>query len=283
MVELASFWCDAARADTIRRMTDTHDLARRALDVNQAQFALGNECFEADGGRFVRNAATPEIRDANHVSHVAAASPEAIDALLARVEREFAHAPHRAYQCDFRTPPEFEARLTLDDFTMRTALVSVLEGDLIGEPRPFEIRTVESEHEWRAFDALHALDWRESREKLGQEEAPEVGAAMAHTRRLKCPPSRYYLGYIDGAPRGYFSTLPGIDDMAQVEDLFVEPAYRRRGLATALIHHTVAACRAAGAGPIVIVSEPADTPKHMYAAMGFRPVAVKRDYWKVVG
>jgi ribosomal protein S18 acetylase RimI-like enzyme len=103
---------------------------------------------------------------------------------------------------------------------------------------------------------------------------------MAGTRRAKCPPSRYYLGYIEGTARGYFSTLPGIDAMAQVEALFVDPAYRHRGLATALIHHCVRACRKAGAGPVVIVADPTDTPKHMYAAMGFRPVAIKRDYWK---
>jgi GNAT superfamily N-acetyltransferase len=261
-------------------MSAHHDLARRALEVNEAQYALANECFDADGARFIRNTTTPAVRDANHVSHVTASTPEEIDRLLSRVEREYAHAPARAYHCDFRTPPGFEARLMLDSYFLRDSLVSVLHDDLIGEPRPFNITSVESEEDWRLFEELHALDWRETRERLGQEEFPEVGLTMARTRRAKCPPSRYYLGYIDGAPRGYFSTLPGIDDMAQVEDLFVDPAYRHRGLATALIHHCVRACREAGAGPIVIVADPADTPKHMYAAMGFQPVAVKRDYWK---
>ena len=257
-----------------------HDLAVRALDVNEAQYALANECFEAEGALFVRNTATPAVRDANHASHVTASTLDEIERLLARVEREYAHAPARAYHCDFRTPPGFEARLLLDGFTMRDNLVSVLDGDLIGEAKPFEIAPVETEDGWRLFEALHALDWRETRERLGQEEFPEVGLAMGRTRRAKCPPSRYYLGYVDGAPRGYFSTLPGIDGMAQVEDLFVDPPYRPHGLATALIHHCVRACRDAGAGAVVIVADPTDTPKHMYAAMGFRPVAIKRDYWK---
>ena len=43
-----------------------HDLAVRALDVNEAQYALANECFEAEGALFVRNTATPAVRDANH-------------------------------------------------------------------------------------------------------------------------------------------------------------------------------------------------------------------------
>lgn len=263
-------------------MTTHHHLAERALAVNDAQFAIGNECFDADGGRFIRNVASPDIRDANHVSHVTAAAPAEIERLLERAGVEFAHAPHRAYHCDVTTPPEFEARLLLADFQTKATLIAVLEGELAGAAKPFDIAPVQSEGDWRAFGGLHALDWRESRAKLGQVEAAAVGEAMARTRQLKCPPAQYYLGYIDGVARGYFSTLPGIGTMAQVEDLFVEPGFRHRGLATALVHHCVARCREAGAGPVVIASDPDDTPKHLYAAMGFRPVAVKRDYWRVV-
>ena len=60
-------------------------------------------------------------------------------------------------------------------------------------------------------------------------------------------------------------------------------AYRHRGVATALIAHCVDDARAHGAGPVVIVSDPTDTPKHMYAALGFRPVALKRGWLKRLG
>ena len=50
----------------------------------------------------------------------------------------------------------------------------------------------------------------------------------------------------------------------------------------ALIHRCVAHCREQGAGPIVIAATASDTPKEMCAAMGFRPVAVKREYGKGV-
>jgi predicted GNAT family acetyltransferase len=68
--------------------------------------------------------------------------------------------------------------------------------------------------------------------------------------------------------------------MGQVEDLFTHPDFRHRGLATALIHHCVADARQQGAGPVMLVADAHDTPKDMYAAMGFRPVAAKREYWK---
>ncbi len=62
--------------------------------------------------------------------------------------------------------------------------------------------------------------------------------------------------------------------------MFTHPDFRHRGLATALIDHCVADRRAHGAGPVVIVADPTDTPKRMYAALGFRPVAIKRSWRK---
>lgn len=60
----------------------------------------------------------------------------------------------------------------------------------------------------------------------------------------------------------------------------MHPDYRKRGVATALIHHCVSQCRAKGAGPVVIVADPTDTPKNIYARMGFRPVAIQSKYLK---
>ena len=62
--------------------------------------------------------------------------------------------------------------------------------------------------------------------------------------------------------------------------LFTHPDYRHRGLATALVHHCVADSRKRGAGPVALEADPAGTPKHMYAAMGFRPLSVSHEYLK---
>jgi GNAT superfamily N-acetyltransferase len=104
-----------------------------------------------------------------------------------------------------------------------------------------------------------------------------VGDRLALVARLKTPPDRKWLAYVDGAARGMASAWE-MDGVGQVEDVFVEPRSRHRGIATALIHHCVADCRARGAGAVVIVADAADTPQTMYAAMGFRPVATKRRY-----
>jgi len=256
------------------------EVVRRALAVNQALLALGNEVFEAEGAAFVRNRDAPAIRDSNHVANVRARTPEEIDRLLARVDREYAGVPHRRFDVDLDTPPAFEARLALEGYRSDEALVMLLEGELIGEAPSHRIRLVESEPDWAAYAALHAIDWRAYTERLGRPVEPAVGEAMRRCRRAKSPPVRWWLAWADGEPRAYFSSWEGTEGVGQVEDLFTHPEFRHRGLATALIHRSVADCRAYGAGSVVIVADPTDTPKELYARLGFRPVAIKRSWWK---
>lgn len=259
-----------------------HDLIRRALRVNQANLALGHETFAAHGALFVRDLALPRIYDANHVAQVTAETAGDIERLLARVEREYAHCGHRQFHVDFATPPAFEARLLLDGYTKGESLVMLLEGALRASPRPFDIRPIAGDADWAAFAALARLDWAEHRERIGMKDEPGVGDDHARGRRAKCPPVRYWLGSIDGTPRGYFSSWEGAEGVGQVEDLFVQREFRHRGLATALIDHCVRDSRATGASAVVIVADPTDTPMRMYNAMGFRPVAVSRAFRRIL-
>lgn len=84
---------------------------------------------------------------------------------------------------------------------------------------------------------------------------------------------------------GDLAATPPVYDMRPVDNVeawSIMAEFKRRGIATALVHHCVADARACGAGPVVAVTDAADTPKHMYAAMGFRPVAILRDYLKTI-
>ena len=80
------------------------------------------------------------------------------------------------------------------------------------------------------------------------------------------------------ASGGMASVWDGLDGVGYVEDVFVEPAYRHRGLATALLHRCAADTRARGTRALTLVADADDTPQAMYAAMGFRHVATKRRY-----
>ena len=256
------------------------ELTSRALDVDAANLALGHETFEACGATFVRNRAYALIYDANHVAAINASTPDEIERLSARVELEYAHASHREFGVDFRTPPAFVARLLLDGYERRDSLVMVLEGDLRARPSDVEIRPVQTEDDWREYAALKALDWLEHERRIKKAPEPSVGEALYAVGRLKQPPVQYWFACLKGRPLAYFNSWGGIDGVGQIEDLFTHPKFRHRGLATALIHHCVRECRRNGAGPVVIVADPTDTPKQMYAAMGFRPVAVYSHYLK---
>ena len=71
--------------------------------------------------------------------------------------------------------------------------------------------------------------------------------------------------------------------MGKVEDLFTDPDFRGRGVASALIASAVADARERGAGPVLVGARPDDTPRLMYAAMGFRPLCLTRAYRLMLG
>jgi GNAT superfamily N-acetyltransferase len=258
-----------------------NDLVRKAIDVNQRLLALGSETFEAAGGVFVRNRDVPRIYDANHVAAVTASAPDEIDALLGRVEQEYAHLPYRRFDTDPFTPPEVEARLAYEGYDPGSpALFLILEGELRGEPKPCDIRPVESDADWAAYETLDNADWIEEAEKRERPAGLNISADMCRVRRAKSPKARFWMAYVEDRPAAYFMSWEGIEGVGQVEDLFTLPEFRHRGLATALIHHSVADCRKHGAGPVLIVARPDDTPKRMYRALGFRPLCLTRNYFK---
>ncbi|HZU75167.1 MAG TPA: GNAT family N-acetyltransferase, partial [Dehalococcoidia bacterium] len=241
----------------------------------QDYLALGNETFQAAGARFVRSTALAAIRDANHMDRITAASPREIEALLEQAAHEYAHCDHLRFDVDPRTPPAFEAALRLDDgFEWSESLVMALEDELRGRAQPFEIRAVADEVGWAELGRLHAANWAEGERGADT----NVGTAMLASMRRKSPRVRFWLGYADGAARGYVASWEGTQGVGQVESLFVHPDARHRGLATALLHHGVRDCRAHGAGPVALVADAAGTPKRMYTAMGWRALALKREY-----
>jgi len=260
------------------------NLTALAIDTDRANFQLGNEVSHVALATFVRNLTTPNIYDSNHATDVRARTPRQIDELLAEHERQFQHCNHRRFDVDFRTPPEFVARLALEGgFAREDGLLLLLEGELLGPPpMPCDIRPVASPADWDAFWELMWQDWSEHHARMGRPPKEDVARQMWRSKQAKQPPVQYWMAYEGERPVGYFNSWQGVNGVGQVEDLFVDPAYRKRGYARALIHHTVAKSHKNGAGPIVIAADPTDTPKHIYAGMGWRPVAILSKMQKVL-
>jgi GNAT superfamily N-acetyltransferase len=260
------------------------DLIARAADVNAANFMLGNETFESARATFVRSVDTPHIYDANHAANVRARTPHEIDELLAALDREFQHSGHRRFDVDYRTPPEFVARLALEGgYDRDDALVMLLEGELQGSATPCDIRPLLTDADWETYWELMLQDWNEHQTRRKRRVSEAIARQMWCAKKRKQPPVQYWLAYEGERAVAYFNSWEGVDGVGQVEDLFTHPQYRKRGIATALLHHCVAQSRAKGAGPVVIVADPTDTPKNIYARMGWRPVALVNHLIKQVG
>ncbi len=257
------------------------DLLVRVLAALDEMLAIGNESFEAEAALFIRNRKLPKVRDANHVRRLRTATPEAIDLLLRRVEEEFSGFPHRRLDADPFTPPHLEARLALKGYPAHPWLAMVLEGPIRGSTREAEIRRVGNPTAWKEYQGLLRDDAKEWEARMGRSYQARMPEAILAARRIKEPAgARFWIAYVENQPAAYLWSWVASNGVGQVEDLFTHPDFRRRGLATALIHHGVADCRSRGAQEVFLLADPSDTPKHMYAAFGFRPLAVLREYWK---
>ena len=254
------------------------ELTLRAFATDHAFMAVGHETFEADGASFVRDPAYPDVYDANHLRAVSTATLVEVERLLAHADRAFAHCPQRLVRVDPDTPPVVEAVLVLRGYQRAATVFLVLEDALVGAAPAHDVRPIADEAGWTAQGRMKERDWSEVVAAKDLRGLAHVGAQMARIDRVKTPPAVWWLAYLSEKPCGYVASFVGPNGIGQVEDLYVEPEMRRRGLATALIHRAVADCRARGAGPVLICADVDDTPKQMYAAMGFRPIAVEQKY-----
>ena len=257
------------------------DRVDRAID----EFPLysSSERFEAEGAVFVRDRSIPDKYYANRVEQVTASTPDEIARLSERVEVEFEGFRHRYFYVDRDTPVEFEAWLLMEGYQRSDSLVMVLTDELLGTPKPYEIRLVETDADWQTLYDLVVLADREfdpSTPQTGNERPSDARDQRIDAMQAVSPPVRYWMAYTEDGPRAFFSSWTSSDGIGVLDDLYTHPDYRRRGLATALVHHCVAEVRSRGAGPVALETDPADTPKHMYAAMGFRPLSLSHEYLK---
>lgn len=250
------------------------DALAAVLDAFDEYHTLGVSVAERHGALFVRDSRCPFIYDANHVRRIRTPERE-LDALLTEAGHWFAELPYRSFRTDPLTPPYVEARLALDGYEPRDELLMRLDREVQGARATPDIREVLSEDDWRAWWELKELSLRED----GIWET--TGATWLDYTRRKCPPVRYFLARDSARPTGFFSVFVA-HGVGYLEDLYVRPEYRLRGIATALVARCVRAARERAAAVTFLPALVADSPKRMYATMGFRPIALVRSYSKRV-
>ena len=262
------------------------DAVHALCETYLAHLARAGEMREGPACRVVRNDATPRVWDANHLQIGPTDADVDPDRALAFLETELGHHPHRQLMTTPTLPARVAARLAFADYEPDATLQGLLVGALEGpDPRPCDVRPVASEDDWAALDRLVRLDHVETNEKVGSERlTADVTAQMQAIRRSTADEIHFFLVWEGGEAVAFFSSWPGpgtaassaagVGRVGMVEDLYTHPDHRGRGLARALIHHCVADARARGADAVLIGAEVDDTPKAIYAAMGFAPTCL---------
>jgi len=257
--------------------------ARALCRTYLAYRALGGDDLEGPGCKAIRQDIAPIVHDVNHVQVNGEFDVE-VDEVLAFLNTTFHDRGFRQVLTTPFSEPRLEARLSHRGFKADPTLQGLLAGDLAGPPPArFDIRPVVGGEDWLRLDRLVRADHVETDAKRGSEIfSEELTRQIQAVRRLTADQVHFFMAWVDGEPVAFFSSWPGVDGVGMVEDLFTLPSHRNRGVARALIHHCVADARARGAGPVLIGSEPDDTPKEIYAAMGFEPTCLTWNWLKPV-
>jgi GNAT superfamily N-acetyltransferase len=254
-------------------------LTERACAAYAWQRALGHETIAGPLCRVVRDPAHPDVWDANHVSAVRAATSPEIARVLACADEALAHCRHRLFVVDPFTPPAFAARLAMDDFRELTPTIQlVLEGPLQAAPPELDLRPVTSEADWQRLHALLRRDHAEGERSQAGPLPEAVTLGMLASYRRKWPVYQFFLAREGDVDCAYGAGVLCEGGIGMVEDLFTLPEFRRRGIATAIIARAVAHVRAQGAREVLIGAHATEPPKRLYAALGFEPVCVTREY-----
>ncbi len=116
-------------------------------------------------------------------------------------------------------------------------------------------------------NALEALQWRASLNNPG-----DRAALLANPDAIELPSHQLAAGGVFAAERhgvieGFAAVLPRHDGAAELDALFVEPAFWRQGIGRVMVDHCCVYASSMGSGTLHVVANP--HAKDFYSACGF--------------
>lgn len=256
-------------------MTD----ARRVAAARRWFRERGHDVIDDGSARIVATPDAPDTWDANF----ALPGPDAnAGAMLAAVDRAMVHSRWRVVITDALTDPAIDAALALAGFEQGGPLIEMMAHGLPTPRHPLPRPTfpaVLDDADWQRMLALVAIDHAEGKRTGTIDEAVGAGLIAAMRRRS---PDNYRLIVVDGQAVGYGLAVACPNGLGLIENLFALPDWRGRGLMSAFIVAAVDRLRRGGCDGVFLDALAHESAKSLYAALGFRPVAVARQWTRRV-
>lgn len=240
-------------------------------------WSVGARTTDLSDGVLVHRPGLVSEPSATYLRELRPTDVAALDGVLDRA-RLRAGSPITRLFLDTDTPAWVEAELVARDWRVEANLQLVLPaGAQIAPVGPEVSIRPARDDDWEELHTLFRADHEEEDRKAGREpRALHRTEQVVEARRALAMPVQYFLAEVDGIA-GFVASWPGDGSgIGLVEDVFVRQDHRRQGLATALIGRAVEWAREGGGRSVVIGAEPHDTPKHLYARLGFVPTAMLR-------
>jgi GNAT superfamily N-acetyltransferase len=118
--------------------------------------------------------------------------------------------------------------------------------------------------------ALEALQWRASLTNDGDRDSLLANPDAISIPLEQLVAGRVFVAELAGITVGFSAIEPRSDGDAELDALFVEPAFRRRGIARLLVDRCAAAARTRGSNTLHVTGNP--HAEAFYLACGFRQV-----------
>lgn len=247
--------------------------SRRVAEARRWFRQLGYRPLTEDGVTLVMTPEHPVTWEANWLTAGPATAPAAVLGALAR------HFPAggQVVHTDCLTDPAVEAALAVAGFESRSTLIEMVARSVApAHPLPMFDTVRVGEAEWSRFATLIDADQREGKRTGKHDERVAAGLIDGMRRRLaRCD---YRLIVADGEDVGYGMTAACPNGLGLIESLFTLPAHRGRGLISGFILDAARRLRAQGCDAVFLDAHAHDTPKTLYARLGFQPVALTRTW-----
>lgn len=239
---------------------------------------LGQSAAISDDAIIVADPAHPDVWDSNFALPQPGGDP---DRLIAQLDAAMTHSQWRVVMTDAETDPIVDAVLAQHGFAQHAAAIEMISDTAIAPPErapPVRFHTVDTDADWHRLIALVRTDHAEGR-RTGEISAAVRDGLIAGLRG-DCPPGRYTLISLDGTDIGYGFTLACPNGLGLIDELFTVLSARGQGAMSSFIAAASAQLIAAGSHGVFLDAHAHDTPRLLYARLGFQPIALSRRWVK---